>query len=624
MRCKMKSCLGAACSFQNNLIEIEPQHRKWRRIHGFELPLHPQQIMSWVIMLFIAIFTYAVMIPDLGQDSGHCFLAFLVFITVLYTFLLILYFAATIVDPAHSAVRATKSKTPVPEFDREKHLHVIENGRCHLCNITVTSQRTKHCGICNKCVEGFDHHCRWLNQCIGRRNYMLFLGTVILSTIASLFLIGSSIYLIARLWSPQVSYQIQSAMPEMDVIKIPVPQYLSNSSTSTTVPPSTIQTTLFEETTNLPIYLSSLPPQTTFRADDDNNSHITGTSVVPVTTTDIAAEITTTLTDNPIRTRTFNTEASSTEPPAALAQKRDLSLDNELNDDSENSTASNSSSSPSSPSIMLKFSEVDKSRTPKTILYAFIIIICIIAAGMLTHLLVFHMYICTKGLTTYEYLKPPLPQARLTSPESRISRKSLDSGGSSSAGKRGDRASAIKRGEGISGGGKEEGVNTDPNNLKNGHNGGEESMSPTSIEEESEAIWTTMTEIDLNAPSDFIGGGTLPRNGNHSLLGAGGVLYEPSSLEFGVDENDFERINNEKNKTLNAMALANSHFKEEKTKDAKRKKMKSYSASDKEKSVKSSGMKVTSALSKKWSDLFGSGNKVNPAADEGDGNGNPS
>ncbi|ODM93730.1 putative palmitoyltransferase ZDHHC11B [Orchesella cincta] len=615
MRCKMKSCLGAACSFQNNLIEIEPQHRKWRRIHGFELPLHPQQILSWVIMLFIAIFTYAVMIPDL---PGHCFLAFLVFITVLYTFLLILYFAATIVDPAHAAVRTTKSKTPVPEFDREKHLHVIENGRCHLCNITVTSQRTKHCGICNKCVEGFDHHCRWLNQCIGRRNYVLFLGTVILCTIASLFLIGLSIYLIARLWSPQVYYESEPDMSvNHDVMKIPVPQYLSNY-TSTTLPSSsssTIQTTLLEDSA---IYLSSLSPQAAYRADD-NASDITGTAadvLLSSPTEEIAA---TTTTANPTRTKTLNTEASTAWPPV---QQRDLLLDNELNEDEEgdNGTANNNSNSSSLPTSILKFSEVDKSRTPKTILYAFVIIICIIAAGMLTHLLVFHMYICTKGLTTYEYLKPPLPQARLTSPESRISRKSLDSGGSSSAGKQGERTSAIiKRGDGTVASGV--GGNTDSSsNPKKENDRGDDPMSPISIEEESEAIWTTMTEIDLNAPSDFIGGGTLPRNGNNSLLGAGGVLYEPSSLEFAVDENDFERINNEKNKTLNAMALATSHFKEEKTKDAKRKKMKSYSASSKEKTTKSGGMKVTSALSKKWSDLFGSGNKVNPAATEGDGN----
>ena len=37
---------------------------------------------------------------------------------------------------------------------------------CHLCGTPVT-ESSKHCKRCDRCVSGFDHHCIWLNNCIG-------------------------------------------------------------------------------------------------------------------------------------------------------------------------------------------------------------------------------------------------------------------------------------------------------------------------------------------------------------------------------------------------------------------------------------------------------------------------
>ena len=47
---------------------------------------------------------------------------------------------------------------------------------CGHCACYVTSgPRTKHCHECRKCVHGFDHHCDYLQTCVGAANYRTFL-----------------------------------------------------------------------------------------------------------------------------------------------------------------------------------------------------------------------------------------------------------------------------------------------------------------------------------------------------------------------------------------------------------------------------------------------------------------
>uniref|UniRef100_A0A1I8NDS6 Palmitoyltransferase DHHC domain-containing protein n=1 Tax=Musca domestica TaxID=7370 RepID=A0A1I8NDS6_MUSDO len=342
-------------SFQNNIATLH--HRKGRRLHGLQTPLHPLQLFGWFVLVLFGLAAYGILVPSFSTSIQGPLYGL---ITGLYIVHIVSHLAALLIDPADRELRRLhRNDRIVPEFDRSKHAHVIENGRCHLCNIRTSSNRTKHCSVCNKCIGKFDHHCKWLNHCIGSRNYVAFLMCVVSAVCAALVIVVAVVAQIAfYYWRPE---------------------WLSNWYENNEI--SSKRNLGFSD-----LNISRVGNATDgigYALDDDEISMNQSVAISLLQNlTSVHAGIAANNTDNNILLYMNNATQNS----------------NHLANTGNNTFAHNSSSS-------MTFAGIAVNQQIFLVLIGCLGLLAAITAGLLLHLCFFHIYISFLGLTTYEYIR---------------------------------------------------------------------------------------------------------------------------------------------------------------------------------------------------------------------------
>lgn len=132
-----------------------------------------------VVYMILIVLSYLIVLFYLSSDS-HIPLALVICTNLVFFMKFALFCTAWLRDPGYL------KKDPTIDF-----YSIIEkfdpNHLCPECEV-IRTERSRHCNICNRCVERFDHHCPWINNCVGIKNHGIFYA-YILMTIAYIMLV---------------------------------------------------------------------------------------------------------------------------------------------------------------------------------------------------------------------------------------------------------------------------------------------------------------------------------------------------------------------------------------------------------------------------------------------------
>ncbi|CAD6184327.1 unnamed protein product [Caenorhabditis auriculariae] len=125
--------------------------------------------ITWLLMLYGQVCVLLIFVHSWEEYTLHTSINFILFETFL--FLAFVSHVKTMLTDPGAVPKGDATEELIERLQAANGNEVIY--KCQKC-CSIKPERAHHCSVCERCIRRMDHHCPWVNNCVGEANQKFF------------------------------------------------------------------------------------------------------------------------------------------------------------------------------------------------------------------------------------------------------------------------------------------------------------------------------------------------------------------------------------------------------------------------------------------------------------------